>query len=237
MVLHRSKIKLWKLFLWVINSKYTHYWGLFSTLKRRKVFCLSHTISVSVAGRDTELLPLHRQFHLGDVYPGCFSKEVSTLVTSIAVFSLMMVVNGLLQKGLCLKEVSVLPGLSTSPFAFVTHLSVVAANIVKYRIFLSSVKLKWITVEVNSVYNMPKDLWSSAGQLSVPVVQSLPLAWFCPLKPPGCLKQSLTSWGGVFCFAVMLCGSEQALTTFCDSQLCYQRTQTCCYFQLLFLCW
>lgn len=56
-------------------------------------------------------------------------------------------------------------------------------------------------------------------ELFVPLVQSLPLACCCPLRPPSCLKQSLTSWEGVFCFAVVLCGSEQALTTFCDSQL------------------
>lgn len=47
--------------------------------------------------------------------PGCFGKEVSTLVTSTAVFLLMIAVSGLLQKGLCLKEISVLPGLSTPP--------------------------------------------------------------------------------------------------------------------------
>lgn len=57
------------------------------------------------------------------------------------------------------------------------------------------------------------------------------------LEASFCLKQSLTSSEGVFCFAVVLCGSEQALTTFCDSPLCYQRTQNYYYFQLLFLCW
>lgn len=131
--------------------------------------------------------------------PGCFGKEVSTLATSTAVFSLMIVVNGLLQKRLCLKGVSVLPGLSAPPFIFVTHLSVVAANIVEHRIFLSSVKLKWITMEVNLVYNTPKRPMELHRTAFCTSVQPLPLA--CSLRPPGCLKQSLTSW---FCFAVVL---------------------------------
>lgn len=44
-------------------------------LERRKVFCLSHRISVSVAGRDAELLPSHRRFHLGSVYARMFRQR------------------------------------------------------------------------------------------------------------------------------------------------------------------
>lgn len=42
------------------------------------------------------------------------------------------------------------------------------------------------------------------------------------LLPTFLLKQSLTSSQGVFCFAVVLCGTEQALATFCDP-LCVTR--------------
>lgn len=41
--------------------------------------------------------------------PGSFSKKVPTLAASVAVFSLMTVVGGLLPAGLCLKQISGLP--------------------------------------------------------------------------------------------------------------------------------